>query len=89
MSRKPPDTNFAQQRLKAFSPKLSINGLIFEFFIIGMIFIPLGFLLVEQSKDVVEKDIIYDAASGMDVDCSISVANAGFNNCTVCQSYHY
>ena len=82
MSRRPVSNPFSQQKLVAFSPKLSINGFIFEFIVIGLIFIPLGIMLLTESSNIQEFTKVYDASSGMDVDCSISEANAG-GNCTV------
>ena len=59
-----------------------MNGLIFEFFIIGLVFIPLGVMLLNESSNVKQYKQIYDAVSGMDVDCSIKYANYG-GNCSV------
>jgi hypothetical protein len=82
MSRRPPETAFSQQKLDAWQPKISVNGLIFEFIIIGLVFIPLGVMLLNESRNVREYKRVYDAASGMDVDCSITYANYG-GSCTV------
>lgn len=82
MSRRPEENDFAQQKLTAFSPKLSITGFILEFFVIGMIFIPLGAMLLTESRNTRVYTQTYDAASGMDVDCSISVSNQG-GDCVV------
>ena len=77
MSRKPEDNDFAQQRLPAFSPKLSVVGFILEFFLIGLVFIPLGSMLRKESMNTSTFTVIYDSPSGMDVDCSIAVTNQG------------
>ena len=79
MSRKPKNDDFSQQRLTAFSPKLSVVGLILEFFVIGLVFIPLGCMLLQESRHTTDFTVTYDARSpsAMDVDCSISVANQG------------
>ena len=84
MSRRPSGTAFSQQKLDAWQPKISVNGLIFEFIIIGLVFIPLGVMLLNESRNVREYKRVYDAASGMDVDCSIKYANYG-GSCTVKQ----
>ena len=63
-------------------PKISVNGLIFEFFIIGLVFIPLGVMLLNESTNVKQYKQVYDAVSGMNVDCSIKYANYG-GNCSV------
>jgi hypothetical protein len=80
--RKPANTDFSQQRLTAISPKLDINGMIMIFFIIGVIFTPLGIMLLFTSMRVVLIKKVYDAAEGMDIDCHIKEANVG-GNCTV------
>lgn len=82
MSRRPKENDFAQQKLTAFSPKLSITGFILEFFVIGMVFIPLGAMLLRESRNTRVYTQTYDASTGMDVDCSISVSNQG-GDCVV------
>lgn len=82
MSRRPEKTPFSQQKLKAFSPKLTINDFIFEFFAIGLLFVPFGIMLRSESTNIQTLSMTYDAFSGMDVDCSISEAGVG-GNCTV------
>lgn len=86
MSRKPEINDFSQQRLAGFSPKLSIVGFILEFFVIGMIFIPLGCMLLNESRSTTDFTVTYDAPSAMDVDCSISVTNQG-GSCQVLLTY--
>jgi hypothetical protein len=86
MSRKPEINNFSQQRLAGFSPKLSIIGFILEFFFIGLVFIPLGCMLLNESRNNTDFTVTYDAPSAMDVDCSISVTNQG-GTCQVLLTY--
>jgi hypothetical protein len=77
MSRKPERNDFAQQRLPAFSPKLSAVGFVLEFLLIGLVFIPLGSMLLNESRTTTDFTLTYDSPSGMDVDCSIAVTNQG------------
>ena len=82
MSRRPEKTPFSQQKLTAFSPKLSINGFIFEFFVVGMLFLPFGIMLRSESNNIQTFTKTYDSSSKMDVNCAISEANVN-GNCTV------
>ena len=46
------DTPFKQQRLKAWQPILTPNWVIGTFFLVGLIFIPIGVFLFEENKNV-------------------------------------
>ncbi|KAL7686116.1 putative CDC50/LEM3 family protein [Plasmopara halstedii] len=59
-SRKPEDTPFKQQKLKAWQPILTPNWVIGTFAIVGLIFIPVGIVLHTESDNVVEYSIQYD-----------------------------
>jgi hypothetical protein len=52
-SRKPPNTAFRQQRLLAYAPLLTPRAVLPLFFAIGIIFGPLGGLLLYASSKVV------------------------------------
>jgi len=82
VSRRPEDTPFNQQKLRGWQLPVTLNGLIAIFFIIGVLFFPLGFLLLWQSNNVQEFSMLYDGTSDMDVQCSISEANVK-QNCTI------
>jgi hypothetical protein len=45
-SRKPPNTAFRQQRLKAWQPILTTKTVIIIYFVFGIIFMPIGGLLL-------------------------------------------
>jgi len=60
LKRKPKDTAFLQQRLKAQHPLITPRPFIIGCLLIGIIFIPIGVSLVVASNGVVEKDIQYD-----------------------------
>lgn len=77
MSRRPESNVFNQQRLPAFSPKLSVVGFILEFLLIGLVFIPLGNMLLNESRSTTNFTFTYDSPSAMDSDCSIAVTNQG------------
>jgi hypothetical protein len=82
MSRRPVETPFNQQKLTSWQLRVHINALIAVFFLFGAVFTPIGVMLLEESDKIMEFNSVYDASSGMDVDCSISYANEG-GNCSV------
>jgi hypothetical protein len=53
-SKKPENTAFKQQRLKSWQPLLTPKSVIPAFFIIGLLFVPLGIVLHLASDKVVE-----------------------------------
>jgi len=59
-SKRPEDTNFKQQRLKAWQPLLTPAYVIGTFFVIGIIFIPIGAVIFSASSNVVEYTTRYD-----------------------------
>ncbi|KAH7073787.1 CDC50 family protein-like protein [Paraphoma chrysanthemicola] len=58
-SRRPPNTAFRQQRLKAWQPILTPKTVLPLFFIVGVIFAPIGGLLLYASAQVKELSIDY------------------------------
>lgn len=58
-SRKPADTAFKQQRLPAWQPIITANTALPVFLIIGLLFIPIGIVLVVTSERVLEYDLDY------------------------------
>jgi hypothetical protein len=48
-----PDTAFKQQRLKSWQPLLTPKSVIPVFFIIGLVFIPIGMVLKLASDNVI------------------------------------
>lgn len=76
-SRRPANTPFKQQRMTAWQPVLTPIKVILIFFVIGIVFIPVGVTLLEESNDIYEKTVVYDG-DGVDVDgCAIKTANEG------------
>jgi len=59
-SKRPEDSAFKQQRLKAWQPLLTPFWVITTFFFIGVLFLILGGLIIKFSKDVVEIEQQYD-----------------------------
>ncbi|KAI1313474.1 hypothetical protein EDD11_002535 [Mortierella claussenii] len=59
--RRPPNTSFKQQRLKAWQPILTAKSVLPTFFIIGILFAPLGGLLVWRNGQVSELSFDYTA----------------------------
>lgn len=59
-SRRPGNTAFKQQRLKAWQPILTPRPVILSFLIIGIVFIPIGAGIVYSSNQVTEIDHRYD-----------------------------
>ncbi|RHY88684.1 hypothetical protein DYB35_008463, partial [Aphanomyces astaci] len=60
------DTPFKQQKLKAWQPILTPNWVIGTFFVVGLIFIPIGIILRLESDNVVEYSIQYDGDGKLD-----------------------
>jgi hypothetical protein len=73
VSRRPPDTDFRQQRLKAHHPILTPKPVILTFLIVGIVFIPIGAALVAASQSVKEKIQRYDNMCDLGKTCNIKV----------------
>ncbi|XP_030054908.1 cell cycle control protein 50A [Microcaecilia unicolor] len=58
-SRKPDNTAFKQQRLPAWQPILTAGTVLPAFFVIGLIFIPIGIGIFVTSNNIVEFEIDY------------------------------
>eukprot|EP00002_Diphylleia_rotans_P005316 TRINITY_DN14440_c0_g1_i1.p1 TRINITY_DN14440_c0_g1~~TRINITY_DN14440_c0_g1_i1.p1 ORF type:complete len:323 (-),score=80.29 TRINITY_DN14440_c0_g1_i1:533-1501(-) len=70
-SREPEDSDFKQQRLKAWQPLLTPNAVITIFFIFSIIFAILGGLIVTASNNIVETEPArYEKCSG---ECTVEV----------------
>ncbi|XP_028844367.1 transmembrane protein 30Aa [Denticeps clupeoides] len=78
-SRKPDNTAFKQQRLPAWQPILTAGTVLPAFFVIGLIFIPIGIGLFVTSNNIKEFEIDY---TGMDPD---SPCNMCINSTTPCR----
>eukprot|EP00455_Lapot_gusevi_P051125 TRINITY_DN7556_c0_g1_i7.p1 TRINITY_DN7556_c0_g1~~TRINITY_DN7556_c0_g1_i7.p1 ORF type:complete len:345 (+),score=99.95 TRINITY_DN7556_c0_g1_i7:105-1139(+) len=72
-SKRPQDTPFKQQRLKAWQPILTPRWVIGSFVVLTIIFIPIGVVVLSASRSVVEVSKRYDN----DPSCSIG------NRCSV------
>lgn len=59
-SKRPEDSDFKQQRLPAWQPLLTPKWVILTFLVVGVVFIPIGTLIVTASNDVVEISVRYD-----------------------------
>jgi len=70
---KPEDTDFRQQRLRAWQPILTPKWVILTFLIIGIAFIPIGAAVLAASGDVVEVEQRYDAVCGSAATCSVTL----------------
>ena len=53
-SRRPLDTPFRQQTLKAWRPILTPKVVVLTFFLVGCLFIPIGCVIISESGKVVE-----------------------------------
>ncbi|KAF1834654.1 Lem3/Cdc50 [Decorospora gaudefroyi] len=71
-SRRPPNTAFRQQRLKAWQPILTPKTVLPLFFIVGIIFAPIGGLLLYASAQVQEISIDY-------TNCNTTAPRASLN----------
>lgn len=82
-SRKPENTAFKQQRLPAWQPVLTAGSVLPAFFIIGLVFIPIGIGLYVTSSNIREFEIDY---TGVDVSspCFNCSQNFSWNNSKPC-----
>ncbi|AWP16712.1 putative cell cycle control protein 50A-like [Scophthalmus maximus] len=82
-SKKPDNTAFKQQRLPAWQPILTAGTVLPAFFVIGLIFIPIGIGLFVTSNNIREFEIDY---TGVDVDspCYSCARNFSWNNTAPC-----
>jgi len=71
-SKKPKDTPFRQQNLKAWRPILTPNLVILLFVIVGTVFIPIGIAVMMASNDVVEVESADYSAKVEDGGCCVS-----------------
>eukprot|EP01027_Heterolobosea_sp_BB2_P006715 GEZU01010105.1.p1 GENE.GEZU01010105.1~~GEZU01010105.1.p1 ORF type:complete len:250 (-),score=40.35 GEZU01010105.1:2-751(-) len=77
-SKRPADSAFKQQRLPAWQPVLSPKWVIPTFFVVGMIFIPIGAIILWLSSTVVEAGIEYHNK------CDMVVANGSTSGAREC-----
>jgi len=72
-TKKPANTAFKQQRLKAWQPILTPKPVILSFLILGIIFIPIGIGVVYSSNSVVQVDQRYDNICNVGTICNITI----------------
>jgi len=72
-SKRPGNTAFKQQRLKAWQPILTPKPVIFSFLIIGIVFIPIGAGIVYSSNQVVDVDVRYDELCDVGNICNLTL----------------
>jgi len=72
-SRRPAATAFKQQQLKAWQPILTPRPVIITFVVLGIIFIPVGVVLLVASNSVVETSVRYDSSCPFNSICLISI----------------
>lgn len=65
-SKKPSNSNFKQQRLRAWQPILTASTALPLFFVIGVVFIPIGAVLLVASDKVQEQKIEYTQCKNTD-----------------------
>ncbi|XP_028294524.1 cell cycle control protein 50A-like isoform X1 [Gouania willdenowi] len=82
-SKKPDNTAFKQQRLPAWQPILTAGTVLPAFFVIGLIFIPIGIGLYVTSNNIKEFEIDY---TGVDMNsaCYSCAKNFSWNSTTSC-----
>uniref|UniRef100_A0A3Q3LI54 Cell cycle control protein n=1 Tax=Mastacembelus armatus TaxID=205130 RepID=A0A3Q3LI54_9TELE len=82
-SKKPENTAFKQQRLPAWQPILTAGTVLPAFFIIGLIFIPIGIGLYVTSNNIKEFEIDYTGVD-MSSPCFNCSQNFSWNNTRPC-----
>lgn len=78
-SKKPEDSDFKQQRLRAWQPLLTPKWVIGTFSVVGILFIIIGAVVLQASQDVVEVEYRYDNSDLFSDDCDLRI---GGDNCT-------
>jgi len=79
-SRRPPNTAFRQQRLKAWQPILTPKTVLPLFFIVGVIFAPIGALLLYASDQVKELSIDYTNCMQLSPQVDLNSASPEFKD---------
>ncbi|XP_072907852.1 cell cycle control protein 50A-like isoform X1 [Hemitrygon akajei] len=82
-SRKPDNTAFKQQRLPAWQPILTAGTVLPAFFIIGLVFIPIGIGLFVTSNNIKEIEIDYTGTES-DSPCHKCAVNGTWNTTCEC-----
>ncbi|TKS75330.1 Cell cycle control protein 50A P4-ATPase flippase complex beta subunit TMEM30A [Collichthys lucidus] len=82
-SKKPENTAFKQQRLPAWQPILTAGTVLPAFFIIGLIFIPIGIGLYVTSNNIKEFEVDYTGVD-MSSPCFNCSQNFSWNSTTPC-----
>jgi len=72
-SRRPEDSAFKQQRLKAWQPLLTPPWVIGTFFVTGAVFLIIGGVVLQASRSVVEVEVRYDNQCVFKHNCTLSV----------------
>jgi len=73
-SKRPANTAFKQQRLKAWQPILTPRPVILAFLAIGIVFVPIGAIMVWSSNTVQEYVQRYDNLCPVGSDCTVSLS---------------
>ncbi|XP_007885577.1 cell cycle control protein 50A [Callorhinchus milii] len=82
-SKKPDNTAFKQQRLPAWQPILTAGTVLPAFFIIGLVFIPIGIGLFVTSNNIREFEIDYTGTTPEEP-CYHCTRNASWNTSCTC-----
>jgi hypothetical protein len=72
-SRRPEDSNFKQQRLKAWQPLLTPKWVISSFLLIGIAFVVIGGIVLNTSQGVVEIEKRYDDTCAFGTVCNVAL----------------
>jgi len=73
MSKRPANTAFKQQQLKAWQPILTPKPVITTFLVLGTVFIPIGVVLLVASNNVIEVSERYDDTCSINSTCKITL----------------
>jgi hypothetical protein len=75
LSERPPDSDFQQQNLKAWQPLLTPRWVIGTFAVVGILFVPIGVIVLEYSNEVVEVEAKYSCG---DAECEAPLPNCSW-----------
>ncbi|XP_017086954.2 cell cycle control protein 50A isoform X1 [Drosophila bipectinata] len=88
-SKRPSDSAFKQQRLPAWQPVLTARTVLPTFFVIGVLFIPIGVVLLHLSNTANEKIIDYTNCkpANSSTSCAVYLENNPGGKCTCTQNF--
>lgn len=76
-SERPPDSDFQQQNLKAWQPLLTPNWVIGTFLFIGLVFLPIGIVIMRETENIKQIEVQYgqEEISGSTISITMNITD--------------